>query len=165
MDSFVHFRICLVSLKWQKGTKLGDMSIRGSIKQCPSGIGGIYEFTLIELPPVSVADFRETADKYRENQVGCAVSDDDSENNVDKLAHKFWRRLGPTMEPSIYGADMKGTFFGDDEACGWNIDRLETCIQLLMVDTEDGENDEAHCLPGVTSAYLYFGMWASAFAA
>ena len=70
------------------------------------------------------------------------------------------------MEPAIYGADMEGTLFKDAHASGWNIDRLESCLCLLRADAHGGDrDDEVFHVPGVTSAYLYFGMWASAFAA
>jgi len=145
---------------------MGDMTIPGPIKQCASGIGGVYDFTMMELPPMTVAQFREKADAYRKRQVGEPVDDDVGNRAMDELARKFWRRLGPTMEPSIYGADMEGTLFDGAKACGWNIDRLESCLQLLRVETSNGtDSDEHFRLPGVTSAYLYFGMWASVFAA
>jgi jumonji domain-containing protein 2 len=68
--------------------------------------------------------------------------------------------LGPTMESSMYGADMEGSLFDqDDDACGWNPSRLESCLSLLSTDA-NGES-----LPGVTTPYLYFGMWASVFCA
>lgn len=152
-------------VKWKAGTKLGDTIIRSSIKQCPSGIGGVYDFTLIENPPITVAEFRDKADKYRKLLIGEGFNKDMSDEYVDGLARKFWRRLGPTMEPSNYGADVSGSFFQGADACGWNVDKLDTCIQLLRVDLKDGEKDETYSLPGVTSAYLYFGMWASVFAA
>jgi jumonji domain-containing protein 2 len=70
------------------------------------------------------------------------------------------------MEPAVYGADTDGTFFKDAHASGWNVDRLESCLCLLRADAKGGDrDDEVFHLPGVTSAYLYFGMWASAFAA
>lgn len=112
-----------------------------------------------------MSKFRDNADKYRKQQLGEAFSDDMSDEYIDELARKFWRRLGPTMEPSVYGADVSGSFFDGADASGWNIDKLDTCLQLLRVDLKDGEKDETYSLPGVTSAYLYFGMWASVFAA
>ena len=72
------------------------------------------------------------------------------------------------MEPATYGADAEGTLFcGASRPChGWNVDRLESCLCLLRADAGDGDRDDRDFrLPGVTSAYLYFGMWASAFAA
>ncbi|KAL7425330.1 hypothetical protein ACHAXH_007854 [Discostella pseudostelligera] len=156
---------------WAKGSKLGDMIIPSPIKQAISGIGGVYEYTLLEQPSITVSQFRTLADEYRKRQLGSEFDVDQSDEVCDELARKFWRRLGPTMEPPIYGADMEGTLFNKDAyACGWNVNRLESCLCLLRADVKDGEgggggDDEEFHLPGVTSAYLYFGMWASAFAA
>jgi jumonji domain-containing protein 2 len=134
------------------------MVITTPIKQSLSGIGGIYEFTMFELKPLTVAEFRMRADQYRCRQLG-SVEDEFSEEFVEELARQFWRRLGPTMEPSVYGADLEGSLFEDDKASGWNVNQLSSCLQLLTVDHPNGS------LPGVTNSYLYFGMWASCFAA
>jgi len=153
---------------WQHNGAMGSMTIPGPIKQCASGIGGVYDFTMMELPSMNVSQFRKKADAYRKRQVGVEFDDNVGNKAMDELARKFWRRLGPTMEASIYGADMEGTLFNGAEACGWNIDRLESCLQLLRADAEEEETTDAadhFRLPGVTSAYLYFGMWASVFAA
>lgn len=151
---------------WAKGSKLGDTVIPAPIKQALSGIGGVYEYTLLEQPPVTVAQFRTQADDYRKRHIGEAFDEDHSDDFCDDLARKFWRRLGPTMEPPTYGADMEGTLFKDAHAHGWNVDRLESCLCLLRAHANDGDREgEVFHLPGVTSAYLYFGMWASAFAA
>lgn len=153
---------------WQADGAMGSMTIPGPIKQCASGIGGVYEFAMMELNPMTVDQFRVKADAYRKRQVGVEVDEKVGNKAMDDLARKFWRRLGPTMEPSLYGADMEGTLFNGAEACGWNIDRLESCLQLLRADAEEEETDavvDHFRLPGVTSAYLYFGMWASVFAA
>jgi hypothetical protein len=219
---------------WAKGTPLGDFVIQTPIRQVLSGIGGIYEYTMMELPAMTVAEFRDRADKYRTLQLGkddssaitadgrsakkrkrrgdtataCMTSSQDSGtkqprkdtpdsiNNADtpkdenkeeeagnkeansnqskekdevymeELARQFWRRLGPTMEHSIYGADMEGSLMKDDEACGWNVNQLETCLRLLRADAPDGGREDVKFqLPGVTTSYLYFGMWASVFAA
>jgi hypothetical protein len=104
-----------------------------------------------------MADFRAKADQYRVKQLGSAVDDDLSDTHCDALARKFWKRLGPTMEPSMYGADMEGSLFGGDPASGWSLEQLDNCLQLLSVGAE--------ALPGVTTPYLYVGMWASVFCA
>jgi len=151
---------------WAKGSKLGDTVIPSPIKQALSGIGGVYEYTLLEQPPLVVSQFRTQADEYRKRHIGTEFDEDHSDEFCDDLARKFWRRLGPTMEPATYGADMEGTLFKDANACGWNVDRLESCLCLLRADAKEGDcDDKVYHLPGVTSAYLYFGMWASAFAA
>jgi hypothetical protein len=143
--------------QWDAGTPLGDKEIPSPIKQCIRGIGGIYEYTFMDQDPMSVADFRAKADEYLSQQVGT------KELSVEMLERKFWKRLGPTMLPSWYGADMEGTLFGDDDSCGWNIAKLHSCLQLLLA--EQPHDDDTGGIPGVTTPYLYFGMWASVFCA
>ena len=92
--------------------------------------------------------------------------EDESDEHMDLLARKFWKRLGPTMLPSQYGADMEGTLFDGAEASGWNVDKLESCLALLEADYKDSDQlSEQFRMPGVNTAYLYFGMWASVFSA
>ena len=177
---------------WESGTKLGDMTIPSPIKQCIRGIGGIYEYTFLDQPPISVAEFRQKADEYFFSQVGKRIpasstneADGDRKNqedDVEFLERKFWKRLGPTMPPAMYGADMEGTLFGEDECSGWNLSKLQSCLQLLRSSPEhradaakddsdnernqsDNIDDSDGGIPGVTTPYLYFGMWASAFSA
>lgn len=162
---------------WQVGTKLGDMIIPSPIKQCLYGISGVYEFTMMELPQITVAEFRKQADEYRKRQLGKEVDDAEDhydDEKMDMLARKFWKRLGPTMESSKYGADMEGSLFEGNDACGWNVDKLDTCLKLLVADVSqkdidtmktDGVTEEDFRMPGVTTSYLYFGMWASVFCA
>jgi hypothetical protein len=52
----------------------------------------------------------------------------------------------------ILGADIPGTLFGDDKACGWNVNTLDTPLK------------EVAKLPGISSAMLYFGSWRAMFA-
>ena len=87
---------------------------------------------------------------------GIDYSDDDV---CDDIARKFWKRLGPTMPPSVYGADMEGSLFDGAKASGWSIAELDNSLQLLAAEHECDD------LPGVTTPYLYFGMWASVFCA
>jgi len=150
---------------WSHGAEHGEMLIASPIKQCISGIGGVYDFTMLELSPMTVAQFRDDADNYRKVQLGSVYDEDTSDAFIDNLALKFWRRLGPTMESARYGADIGGSLFKGADACGWNIDKLDSCLQLLRIDQADGDLDDTVCLPGVMSAYLYVGMWASVFAA
>eukprot|EP00934_Nitzschia_sp_Nitz4_P003170 Nitzschia sp. Nitz4//scaffold40_size135432//30801//32588//NITZ4_003233-RA/size135432-processed-gene-0.59-mRNA-1//-1//CDS//3329551186//3160//frame0 len=143
---------------WQKGGYLGDMILPSPIRQVLRGIGGIYEYTLLDLPPMSAAEFREKADEFLKSQVGTQTDID-----TDLLERKFWKRLGPTMEPSLYGADMEGTLFRKEEdGCGWNVSKLQSCLELLLCDQP---KDHEGGIPGVTTPYLYFGMWAAVFCA
>jgi hypothetical protein len=140
------------------GSPLGDMELPSPINQCVRGIGGIYEYTFLDKPPISGAEFRDKADVYLKEQLGGRRT----EYSVDELEQKFWKRLGPTMPPAMYGADMEGTLFNDEDGPGWNISKLSSCLQLLLSDQPD---DHQEGIPGVTTPYLYFGMWASVFCA
>ncbi len=145
--------------QWESGTILGDMKLPSPIKQVLRGIGGIYEYTFLDLAPMSVAEYRQMADDYLKSQVGTNAN----EVSIDMLQRKFWKRLGPTMQPALYGADMEGTLFREnDYCCGWNISQLHSCLELLLSDQPD---DHHGGIPGVTTPYLYFGMWASVFCA
>jgi [histone H3]-trimethyl-L-lysine9/36 demethylase len=144
---------------WQPGTPLGDKELSSPMSQVLRGLGGIYEYTFLDHRPMTVSEFREKADKYIESQLGRNYKD----LTVEQLERKFWKRLGPTMQPALYGADMEGTLFNkDDDCCGFNVSKLQSCLQLLLMDQAD---DDAAGIPGVTTPYLYFGMWASVFCA
>jgi jumonji domain-containing protein 2 len=52
----------------------------------------------------------------------------------------------------VVGADIVGSLFGDDAACGWNVNELDTPLKHLPY------------VPGVSDAMLYFGSWRSMFA-
>ena len=142
--------------EWQSGTPLGDKILPAPMTQVVRGIGGIYEFTFMDNDPITVSKFREKADKYMESQLGR-----NKDESIEVLERKFWKRLGPTMQSSMYGADMDGTMFSENDDCQWNIAKLHSCLQLLLMD----QLDDKHGIPGVTTPYLYFGMWASVFCA
>mmetsp|Transcript_26153 Transcript_26153/g.61436 ORF Transcript_26153/g.61436 Transcript_26153/m.61436 type:complete len:609 (-) Transcript_26153:1242-3068(-) len=143
--------------EWQSGTRLGDMMLPSPMTQVVRGIGGIYELTFLDNDPITVSEFREKADKYMESQLG-----KNKDESIEVLERKFWKRLGPTMQSSLYGADMDGSLFDDKDDCTWNLSKLQSCLQLLLIDQQ---GDSAGVIPGVTTPYLYFGMWASVFCA
>jgi len=180
----------------------GDRVLPSPMAQHLRGLAGIYEFTFTDQPTMTVAQFRDKADAYRNQQVGSAFDADLEEQKCDpekkRMAHLerlFWKRLGPTMPPAMYGADLEGSLFvnrkenqedddedsesdngshddndsesgsssdedddtddeevdEEDKACGWSIRHMDSCLHVLSY------------VPGVTSPYLYFGMWASCF--
>lgn len=149
--------------QWQSGSTLGDLVLPSPMTQFVRGIGGVYEFTFMDNKPTTVSEFREKADKYIERQLGKSMNEQD----IDILERKFWKRLGPTMESSMYGADMDGTLFSkvDNIDFDWNLSKLQSCLQLLLMDQEDNDKKGGGAIPGVTTPYLYFGMWASVFCA
>ncbi|GAX29130.1 jumonji domain-containing protein 2 [Fistulifera solaris] len=141
--------------EWQQGTKLGDLEISSPITQNIRGIAGVYEYTFLEQKACSLWEFRDRADSYRKTQVGSVDEPDGyTSERLEALERLFWKRLSPTMPPAWYGADQQGSLFAeDDPAHGWSIGKLDSCLHVL------------DHIPGVTSPYLYAGMWGSVFCA
>lgn len=74
--------------------------------------------------------------------------------SVDQAERKYWKNL--TFNPPLYGADVPGTLY-DPDVCEWNINHLNTILDTVT-------QDYGTSIPGVNSAYLYFGMWRASFA-
>ncbi|KAI9901671.1 hypothetical protein N3K66_003488 [Trichothecium roseum] len=68
----------------------------------------------------------------------------------EELERAYWKTL--TYAPPLYGADMMGTLF-DDRTETWNLTKLPNILDVLGTK-----------VPGVNTAYLYFGMWKATFA-
>ena len=65
---------------------------------------------------------------------------------------EYWRTLN-LGQPPMYGADQQGTLF-DARTQHWNVGELDSLLSRTL-----------RCaLPGVTTPYLYFGMWRASFA-
>ncbi|KAL0569180.1 hypothetical protein V5O48_012788 [Marasmius crinis-equi] len=71
-----------------------------------------------------------------------------------KLERQFWRHCG-WGKPPWYGTDTQGSLF-TDETTEWNVAHLESELSRLL--PLEGR------LPGVTTPYLYWGMWRATFA-
>mgnify|MGYP001088323111 FL=1 len=65
---------------------------------------------------------------------------------------EYWRTLS-LGTPPMYGADQQGTLF-DDRTTQWNVGTLDSLLSRTL----------KCALPGVTTPYLYFGMWRASFA-
>ena len=65
---------------------------------------------------------------------------------------EYWRTLN-LGTPPMYGADQQGTLF-DDRTTQWNVGTLDSLLSRTL----------KCALPGVTTPYLYFGMWRASFA-
>ena len=77
-----------------------------------------------------------------------------SAKTYEELERKFWKNI--TFNPPLYGADLAGSLT-DPEVTEWNINHLNTILDTLV-------DDYGVQIPGVNTAYLYFGMWKTAFA-
>ncbi|CAJ0585544.1 unnamed protein product, partial [Mesorhabditis spiculigera] len=70
-----------------------------------------------------------------------------------EIEEYYWSNI--TEGEAIYGADNEGGFY-DHDVNTWNISRLGTILDESKV--------EQGAMPGVHTAYMYFGMWKTTFA-
>ncbi len=119
------------------------------IKQHVVGSKGFFRTVLVECKPTSIEkEFRLRA-RAAENQPSQAALKDTS-----LLEREFWKNV--TTSPPVYCADIPGTLF-DKNLREWQMSDLNTILTRTL--KKNGSN-----IPGVSSAYLYFGMWRSLFA-
>lgn len=121
---------------------LDSMEIPSPIEQVLQGIKGAFQQTNLEAKPMKVRDFQRLADE-RARRVA-PLSEEEKER-------QFWKTA--RFDPPLYGADMGGTLTNRNEK-HWNIARLDSLLSRCLPDQ----------LQGVTTAYLYFGMWKAMFA-
>ena len=73
--------------------------------------------------------------------------------HYDELERRYWKNV--SFNQPLYGADLAGTLM-DPGVKEWNINQLNTILDTIM--------DCGISIPGVNTAYLYFGMWKTSFA-
>ena len=50
--------------------------------------------------------------------------------SLEDIERMFWKRMNVNCAPPCYGADIPGSLFADDEADAWNVNKLDTLLQL-----------------------------------
>ena len=70
------------------------------------------------------------------------------------IEREFWRSIGSTATPALYGADQVGTLFDNEPLGGWNVNSLNSILNAGLPPN----------LNGITSSMLYFGTARSCFA-
>ncbi|XDV36474.1 hypothetical protein PO909_006242 [Leuciscus waleckii] len=125
---------------------IDDLVIPAPIQQVVTGQSGLFTQYNIQKKPMTVREFRKTAntDKFC-NPIYA---------DFDELERKYWKNL--TFNPPLYGADVSGTLY-DPDVTEWNIGRLNTILDTV-------ERESGITIKGVNTPYLYFGMWKSTFA-
>uniref|UniRef100_A0A8C1KF20 [histone H3]-trimethyl-L-lysine(9) demethylase n=1 Tax=Cyprinus carpio TaxID=7962 RepID=A0A8C1KF20_CYPCA len=125
---------------------IDDLVIPAPIQQVVTGQSGLFTQYNIQKKPMTVREFRKTAntDKFCNPRYA----------DFDELERKFWKNL--TFNPPLYGADVSGTLY-DPDVTEWNIGRLNTILDMV-------ERESGITIKGVNTPYLYFGMWKSTFA-
>lgn len=123
-----------------------NLSIPAPICQVVNGKQGLYQQYNIQKKTMTVQEFYDMAnsDKYNTPH----------HRDYEDLERKYWKNI--TYNAPIYGADVSGTLT-DPDIDVWNINKLGTILDMV--------NDEYQIsIDGVTTAYLYFGMWKTTFA-
>ncbi|XP_064415798.1 lysine-specific demethylase 4A [Latimeria chalumnae] len=125
---------------------IDDLVIPAPIQQVVTGQSGLFTQYNIQKKPMTVREFRRTAniDKYSTPRY----------TDFDDLERKYWKNV--TFNPPIYGADVNGTLY-DKHIEEWNIGRLNTILDVV-------ERESGITIEGVNTPYLYFGMWKTSFA-
>uniref|UniRef100_A0A8C1EG52 [histone H3]-trimethyl-L-lysine(9) demethylase n=1 Tax=Cyprinus carpio carpio TaxID=630221 RepID=A0A8C1EG52_CYPCA len=125
---------------------IDDLVIPAPIQQVVTGQSGLFTQYNIQKKPMTVREFRKTAntDKFCNPRYA----------DFDELERKYWKNL--TFNPPLYGADVSGTLY-DPDVTEWNIGRLNTILDTV-------ERESGITIRGVNTPYLYFGMWKSTFA-
>ena len=149
-----------------------DVPIQRPIRQHATGTRGLYRTLLIETRPLTgngtfkAAALAEEAVLPPAERLPTAA-----EARADPAAlgaalaareRRFWRSV--TLTPPVYGADVPGSLWDPPRAGrangavdGWNPARLDSLLSRALAGA-------GAAIPGVSTAYLYFGMWRSIFA-
>lgn len=126
-----------------------DLNIPAPISQVVTGNYqqyGVYQQESFERKAMTLAKFREKAcsERYKTPK----------HRDYKDLERKYWKNI--QYVAPIYGADVKGSLM-DRALTEWNFNNLGSTLDLV---TEDYDTS----IDGVTTPYLYFGMWKTTFA-
>ncbi|KAF1334192.1 DNA damage-responsive repressor gis1/rph1, jumonji superfamily, partial [Globisporangium splendens] len=127
-----------------------DCTVTRPVSQHVAGKKGIFNVDLVERKTMDVREFKTLADAYGKEKDE-PDTETETSSDLDDIERRFWKSLRPTMDAPVYGADIVGSLFGDNDALSWNVNKLDTILRRID-------------LPGVTRAMLYFGMWRAMFA-
>jgi hypothetical protein len=79
-----------------------------------------------------------------------AMNDKTDPEYLSELERFYWRNL--SFQSTMYGADLEASIFTDNPDNKWDMSRLESLLGEVQVS-----------VPGVTTPYLYFGMYKATF--
>ncbi|XP_028910521.1 lysine-specific demethylase 4C isoform X3 [Ornithorhynchus anatinus] len=124
---------------------IDDMVIPAPLEQTVFGKAGFYVQYNTPRKPMTVKEYRQLAnsDRYRTPK----------HENFEELEREYWKNI--TFRAPLYGADVNGSIF-DEGVDQWNIAHLNTILDIL-------KNEYGISVEGVTTPYLYFGMWKTTF--
>jgi jumonji domain-containing protein 2 len=120
--------------------------LKHPISQVVSGGQGVYQLLNIQKRTLTFKEFKNMAnsDQYKPPNTKC----------IDEIERKYWKNV--SFNPPLYGADIPGSLY-DKTVDVWNVNSLNTILDTVT-------DDYGVRIPGVNTAYLYFGMWKTSFA-
>nr|XP_058144999.1 lysine-specific demethylase 4D-like [Dasypus novemcinctus] len=125
---------------------LGDLVIPAPLQQLASGRAGVLTQFHRRRRPMTVREYRRLADSEQHRPP--------PHRDVDELERQYWRTRAHAAP--VYAADVSGSLF-EGGARPWNPARLGTVQDLL-------QHECGLVIEGVSTPYLYFGMWRATFA-
>jgi jumonji domain-containing protein 2 len=125
--------------------KVGDLVIPSPIQQYVSGDRGVYQLMLVEGKEITVHDFQRMAEKDK-------IPKGPKYAQLEEVERLFWKNV--RFNPPTYGADMSGSLMAQNNVSYWNLNHLDSILDVL------GDIR----IPGINVPYLYFGMWKAMFA-
>eukprot|EP00658_Telonema_sp_P-2_P030900 TRINITY_DN23247_c0_g1_i1.p1 TRINITY_DN23247_c0_g1~~TRINITY_DN23247_c0_g1_i1.p1 ORF type:complete len:231 (-),score=75.25 TRINITY_DN23247_c0_g1_i1:116-808(-) len=127
--------------------EVADFVISHPIQQEKHGLGGVFTQLNMSKGPISVRDYKAMAES-KEYRTPAHKSYED----LDRI---FWRTV--QYQAPLYGADAggHGTLFDADVP--WNMTEIKSILSLV-------EEEMGVTLDGVTTPFMYFGMWKTTFA-
>lgn len=105
---------------------------------------GVYELLSRKEKSMTIAEYRDMANFYKP----------DNSSDFGELESKFWSKMCEPPAP-IYGTDIYDSLF-DNNACGWNINALNTILNHV-------ESDYDLKIDHLSTSGLFFGMWRAVF--
>ena len=126
--------------------KAREMRVRNPIQQCVAGKSGVFSVCNIVKRDLKLKDYEELAMKQKD-----IPEDFSSQDSYFQVERKFWKSLTTTAKPPLYGSDVEGTLFGDEDV-PFNVNTLDCLLKRVGVR-----------LPGITNPMMYVGMWRSFF--
>lgn len=123
-----------------------NLEITDPIEQTFEGSSGVYSWINVISKKRTVKQFKALCDSAKHRTP--------DHFDYDDLERIYWKNI--TYGKPIYGADVQGSLY-DEDCDEFNITRLGTCLDTVSRET-------GVIIEGVTTPYLYFGMWKSSFA-
>lgn len=118
------------------------------IRQEAMGKAGMYGVLMMQQKPMTIAQYRELAQKPENGPPPLETEDPDRW----ELEKKYWQ--GFAGKPPVYGSDNHSKTLFEECSGAWNLSTLDTVLRRKL----------NVVMGGINSPMLYMGMWRASFA-